>query len=201
MEKEIKKQMEEDKQTDILESEENSQETVEKKDYDGIKFSVKVHEKDMVDFVMHHSYSSISGWIGVVLSVAAIIYLIVGFNQFDNLVRGALIVIGLLFTVINPIMLYFKAKKQVRVNKMFENPVDYILNEKYLVIEQNQEQLAMPWENLYIVKETGRSLIVYVTRMRAFIWSKEQLGSLQEEIKSTLLDKMGSARVRLKNKK
>ena len=85
----------------------------------------------MIDFVMHHTYSSISGWFGVILSVAALIYLAVGFNQYDNFMKLMLIFIGVLFTIINPLMLRSKAKKQVTSNKSFETPIDNTMTGKF----------------------------------------------------------------------
>ena len=55
----------------------------EMKDYDGLKFSVQVEGSDMVNFIMYHNYSGIQGWFGVVISLAALVYLIVDFANMD----------------------------------------------------------------------------------------------------------------------
>lgn len=170
----------------------------EKKDYDGLKFSVQVEGSDMVNFIMYHNYSGIQGWFGVVISLAALVYLIVDFANMDWTVRIVMLVIGLLFTVVNPLMLYMKAKKQAATNESLKLPIQYTLSENELVIEQGEEQLIVPWDQLRIIKDSGRSLIVYVTRMRAFIWPKGKLGSQYNEVTKLLTKKMGSARVRIK---
>lgn len=181
-----------------LQAENDREEIQEKINYDGLKFSVKIGGDDMVNFVLRHSYSGISGWGGVVLSIAAIIYLIVSFSSLDMVGRAALALIGILFTVVNPLMLIYKARRQVKSNRMFDIPIEYTLSDDVLVIEQGEEQLTVPWENIRLVKDTKRSLIVYVTKIRAFIWPKSQIAGQYDEITKTLLDKMGSARVRLK---
>ena len=109
-----------------------------------------------------------------------------------------MLVIGLLFTVVNPLMLYMKAKKQAATNESLKLPIQYTLSENELVIEQGEEQLIVPWDQLRIIKDSGRSLIVYVTRMRAFIWPKAKLGRQYNEVTKLLTKKMGSARVRIK---
>ena len=170
----------------------------EKKENGGLKFSVQLESSDMVNFIMYHNYSGIQGWFGVVISLAAFVYLIVDFADMDWTVRIVMLVIGLLFTVVNPLMLYMKAKKQAVTNESLKLPIQYTLSENELVIEQGEEQLIVPWDQLRIIKDSSRSLIVYVTRMRAFIWPKEKLGSQYNEVTKLLMKKMGSARVRIK---
>ena len=185
-------------ETDEVEtSDEQNDEKKEKEHFEGIKITVKISEKDMADFMLKHAYSSISGWFGVVLSVAALIYLVIGYAEMIWSTRIALLFIGVLFTIVNPVMLVSKAKKQVKKNKMFEVPIDYILSEKVLVIEQGEEQLTVPWENIQLVRSSKRSLIVYITKIRACIWPKAQIGAQYKDVEAFLTEKMGSARVRI----
>lgn len=185
-------------ETDEVEtSDEQNDEKKEKEHFEGIKITVKISEKDMADFMLKHAYSSISGWFGVVLSVAALIYLVIGYAEMIWSTRIALLFIGVLFTIVNPVMLVSKAKKQVKKNKMFEVPIDYILSEKVLVIEQGEEQLTVPWENIQLVRSSKRSLIVYITKNRACIWPKAQIGAQYKDVEAFLTEKMGSARVRI----
>lgn len=172
-----------------------------KKVYDGLKFTVKMESKDMVNFVLYHTYSNISGWIGVVISIVAIILLIARFYTYENSTRIVLLIVGLLFTVVNPLMLCYKAQKQVKSNAMFHIPVEYTMTDEFLAIEQGHEQLEVPWENIRLVKDTGRSLIVYVTKIRAFVWPKKQLDAQYEQAAALLVEKIGSAKVHIKNKK
>ena len=178
--------------------EETAEEIVEKKEYDGIKFSVKIDGDDMVNFILKHSYSNISGWLGVAISLFAIVYLVLSYKQNDMSMNIALIFIGCLFTIVNPIMLTYKAKKQVKTNPTFEIPIDYTLADEALVIEQKEDQVVLPWNEIRIVKDFGRSLIVYVSKVRAFIMPKNQIGDQYEAVTKLMTEKMTSARVRLK---
>ncbi len=172
----------------------------EKKVYEGFKFSVLMTERDMKHFVLYHNYSSFQGWIGIIISAAALIYLVVGFADMNWTTRVVFLIIGLLFTVVNPLMLCVKARQQVRKNPTFQTPLDYILADEALVIEQDEAQAAIPWGELRLIKETKYILIVYVTKMRAFIWPKDQLDSQYREITDILRQKMDASRLRLKSK-
>lgn len=172
----------------------------EKKEYEGLKFSVTVKSKNMTDFVLHHNYTSAQGWIGIIISIGALVYLCINFSSMNMTTRGVLLVIGLLFTVINPSMLILKAKKQVADNPTFKTPINYTLAEEALVIEQGEQQSVIGWDQLRLIKESKHVLIVYVTKVRAFIWPKDQIDQKYKEISDLLIQKMGVSRVRLKNK-
>lgn len=168
-----------------------------KKVYDGLRLDIKIEEKDMADFILRHNYSSPSGWIGVLISIAAIVLLIVRFDVMDMTTRFAMIVIGALFIVVNPILLVSKAKKQVRNNPMFATPITYILSDDVIAIEQNGEQLTIPWTDIRVVKSSKKAIVVYVTRVRALLWPTTQIEAQYDDILKLLNEKLGTARVRI----
>lgn len=169
----------------------------EKKIYEGPSINIKITEKDMADFILRHNYSSPSGWVGVLISIAAIILLIVRFDVMDMTTRLAMIVIGALFIVVNPILLVSKAKKQVRNNQMFATPITYILSDDVIAIEQNGEQLTIPWTDIRVVKGSKKAIVVYVTRVRALLWPMTQIEAQYDDILKLLNEKLGTARVRV----
>ena len=169
----------------------------EKKVYEGLSIDIKISEKDMADFILRHNYSLPSGWIGVLISIAAIVLLIVRFDVMDMTTRLAMIVIGALFIVVNPILLVSKAKKQVRNNPMFATPITYILSDDVIAIEQNGEQLTIPWTDIRVVKGFKKAIVVYVTRVRALLWPMTQIEAQYDDILKLLNEKLGTARVRV----
>lgn len=166
-----------------------------------IGFDIKTGEKDMTNFVLYHNYRCASGILGLVLSVAALIYLIIGFKTMDNIMRLALVFIGLLFTVVNPVMLSYKAKRQVRTNEGFKIPIHYGMTASYLTLTQDDQWVQVPWKNIYKVVDTGWSLVVYVSRMRAYVWPKNQLGTQLNDVLDLLRKKVVPGRVRINIKK
>lgn len=166
-----------------------------------IGFDIKTGEKDMTNFVLYHNYRCASGILGLVLSVAALIYLVLGFRAMDNIMRIALLFIGLLFTIVNPVMLSHKAKRQVRTNEGFKIPIHYGMTASYLTLTQDDQWVQVPWKNIYKVVDTGRSFVVYVSRMRAYVWPKDQLGTQRDAVLDLLRKKVVPGRVRINIKK
>lgn len=171
-----------------------------KESYEGLKIAFDINVKDMTDFMLYHTYSRIQGWFGFAVSVFAIGYLIVRFNELAPNRQLFLLILGLLFTVINPLMLRSKAKKQVESNPSFKVPIVYTLADEGLVVEQGDIQEVHPWENVVIVKDSKHSLIVYVSRVRAFIWPKAKYAQSYDEVVKILVNKLGQDRVFIRKK-
>lgn len=166
-----------------------------------IGFDIKTGEDDMKNFVLYHNYRCASGVLGLALSVAALVYLIIGFNSMDNVMRIALVFIGLLFTVVNPCMLSYKAKRQVRTNEGFKLPIHYGMTASYLILTQGEQWVQVPWKNIYKIVDTRRSIVIYVSRMRAYVWPKDQLGGQFDEVMVLLRRKVAPEKVRMAVKK
>ena len=82
-----------------------------------IEFDVELTAKDLYRFSMRHTYSGVSGIFGVVISLACWIILAVRFGALDTTAKLALFIIGCLFTIVQPVMLYGKSAAQAKQNK------------------------------------------------------------------------------------
>lgn len=152
-----------------------------------IKFSVKMRVKTMYRFLMHHGYAGMAGIINLIISGGALVLLIAGVGE-STTSKAALLLIAALFTVINPIYLYYKAAKQVKLTPMFANPLDYVIGEEGLTVSQGEEALTVEWQELRKVVETKKDFYVYLSLTRAYIFPKENLfgleGAFREAVKS-----------------
>ena len=59
---------------------------------------------------------------------------------------------------------------------MFQKPLEYEVTEKGLTVTQNGQSAENTWDNIMRVVSTSKSLIIYITRMRAIILPKESMG-------------------------
>lgn len=163
-----------------------------------VEFDIQIGSKDLFNFMLRHNYASLQGILGVMISLAALIYMIADRENMYPAKLIALIVIALLFTVVNPLMLRFKAVQQVKRNKTFAIPIHYALTEAHLVISQKEEQVEIPWDSILKVKDTGRSYVVYVSRIRAFIWPKAQIANYREKVLEVFAGKVSADKLKFK---
>lgn len=137
--------------------------------------SVKIKTKHMYSFLLHFCYSSIKDWFGVFLSIIALVVLVVRFEQLDDMGKIILLLIGLLFTIINPVMLYFKAKKQILLNPIFKNEIVYQFNEEGIEVCQGETTAAVAWEQIFKVIVTRKLLLIYTSKIHASILPLDQI--------------------------
>lgn len=148
-----------------------------------VKFSVQVTVKDMFAFLMHHSYRGVSLIADAVVTFGAIGLLIAGFGKGDPAKTVALIFMAMLFTVIHPLQLLNKARKQVKGNEIFKKPLDYVLTEEGITLSQGEESQSITWADVYQVREYKSQILVYTGRVYAFIWPKRELVGCENEVR------------------
>lgn len=150
-----------------------------------IRFSVKMKVKTMYRFLMHHGYAGVSGIINLVISGGALALLIAGVGE-SVTSKVALGIVAALFTVINPLYLYYKAAKQVKLTPMFAKPLDYTVNEDGLTVSQGEEALTVAWDELRKAVETGKDFYIYLSLTRAYIFPKEDLAGQEEALRAAV---------------
>ena len=95
-----------------------------------ITFSVQMTVKEMYQFTMYHVYHQASGLIGLFLSALALTNLVVSFHDLSDQGKTIMTIVGLWFTVLEPIMMYNRSKRQVKRTKSYQKPLYYEINEK-----------------------------------------------------------------------
>lgn len=140
-----------------------------------IKIKVSMKVGNMYEFLLRHSYKGVAGIIGVGFSLLALVYLCMNFGTLSDGKRVLLTFGALLFTVINPILIFFNATKQVKLNPTFKDELDYVLTEEEIKVIQKGQELALPWSEVQTVVETKRSIIIYLSKVRAFILPKDAM--------------------------
>lgn len=139
-----------------------------------IEFDIGLTTNELYAFSMHHTYLSFSGVLGLAISFGSLIICVLNFRNFDSTAIIALIVIGLLFTVIQPIMLYSKAKVQVKKNENIIGSLHYRLSEDGIEISQGEQKASARWYEVRKRKITKNAMYLYTSPIRAFIFPKCQ---------------------------
>lgn len=148
-----------------------------------VKFSVQITVKDMFVFLMQHSYRGVSLLADAVITFGAIGLLLAGFGKGDPVKTAALIFAALLFTVVHPIQLYTRARKQVKKNDVFKKPINYMVNDEGITMNQDAENQSFTWADVYQVKEYKSHIFVYTGRVYACIWPKRSFAERESEIR------------------
>ncbi len=170
----------------ISEEEEKEEATREVSEPSGRKvtFEVTMKTNYMFSFLFYNSYYGVRGGINYALSAVAIVALICGFGD-SPVATFFLVLLALLFTVIEPLMLLFKAFRQVKTSESFKLPMTYTFAENAFYLQQGDVRQQAPWELVLLVRETRDLIILFTGGNNAILLPKDQIEEL-DELKAVL---------------
>lgn len=133
-----------------------------------IELDIKIGAGDLYDYMLRHTYNSAAGVMGSTFG-ALFILLAIGTQ------RWAFIIFGIILLLYLPWTLFIRSRKQVLSNPSFQKPLHYVLDDTGITISQGEDSIQYPWDELYKAVSTGRSIIVYTSRINATIFPKRQM--------------------------
>lgn len=151
-----------------------------------VKFSVQMKTSYMFDFLYWHSYHGITGIINYALSFAGVAALIAGFGKDNTAVTVMLVALASLFTVINPLLLLYKAARQIKRTPMFAKPLYYKFDTRGFSISQENNSDSAEWASVVLIRETGKSIILYMGAANALILPKKEIGDRLGDLKKLI---------------
>lgn len=141
-----------------------------------IKFEVNMTDKIMYDFLLYHSYTSASGMLTTLVGVGCFILAVYKGANGESQSAILFAALGFMLLFSTPFTLKSSAKNQVKNTEMFKKPLKYEVTEKGISVTQDGESAENAWDNILKVVSTGKSLVIYITRVRAIILPKEAMG-------------------------
>ena len=134
-------------------------------DYMELEFDVKVTPSAMYDYLLHHTYSGMSGIIGTVFGV----FLIMAFlaTKYPIYLIAGIVVIGYL-----PAALWLKAHQQVSMTPAFKEPLHYHMTDKGISVSQGENEEQQSWESCYkaVFIPLGQQLPFFLVRILERMW-------------------------------
>lgn len=163
-----------------------------------VKFNVKMTEDYMYDFMLYHNYTHFSGLLGLLLGIVGAVLAIVKFFAGDSQTAGFALIVAVLFLVVTPRTTKQRASMQVKNSKMFQDVLEYEFNDEGITVRQGELEAKTPWEECSKVVSTKKSVIVYITRVRALIFPKTCIGEQYEEAIKMIRTHMPSKKVKIR---
>lgn len=138
--------------------------------------SVKMTFKALYSYVLNTNYRSYAGIIGLVISFGALVILFANWNGFGTAQRVMLVVIGLTFTVINPLSLAFKTYQQLKLSPSHKLPLSYTFSGEGITVSQGEVTQLIKWDMVCRIMLTKHMVAVYTSRIHAFVIPLTELG-------------------------
>lgn len=163
-----------------------------------IQFSVQMTAGEVYRFTLYHLYHKFSGIFGICLSLTAFIILIASFDSLTDQSRVVLTLVALWFTILAPVILFFRSKGQVKRNKAYQKPLNYQLDCAGITVSQDDVKQTIEWENLMKIIETKSQFLIYSSNIHAFVFPKKAIGEKCSILRGMLIGYTKGTRVRFK---
>ncbi len=164
-----------------------------------VKFQVQMTDKYMYDFMLYHNYTQASGLMGAIAGVLCLAVFFTKMSNGDTTSSVVWLMCAILFLVVNPYNLKTRAKMQVKNTPMFQKPLEYELTEEGVIVRQDEHSEMITWEDFTKAVSTGKSVLIYIGRIRAIILPKECMGEQYEEALKMIHTHMPPKKVKIRH--
>lgn len=163
-----------------------------------IKVDIKLKVLDMYNFFMYHTYTRFSGILSLIIGIAIAVMLVTTYGEVDTSQSLLYLMFTIFFLVYNPVSYYWKALKQIKTVPIFQNPITYKFDSTGIVTMQNGESAKVEWKDIVKVVSTGRNIVIYLSKVRASILPKEQIGNDYEALVEMIKANVEANNVKIK---
>ncbi len=151
-------------------------------------FQVKLTAKDLWHFTMYHAYFGMTGVFCVIFTLSAVVLILTRWEVLETYQKGLLVICLLLFTVWQPGLLYYKARRQAK-RPAIAAPMELTFSRSEgLLVRQNGQSAQFSWDQIGRVDRRGSMLIIYMDRIHAYLLPKTVLGEDEEGFCKMLKD-------------
>lgn len=155
-----------------------------------MEFDVQITRKDLYDYQLHYAYTSPSGLFGTIVGCLFVV-------GFFNTGTPLYLIIGAFIILYFPWMLNIKAASQAQA-PIFKKPLHYRLSEEGLEISTEEEKQLVPWESISKASSTGKTILLYTSKVNAFLFPKRELGESRGEFVRAISRYVAPEKVKIK---
>lgn len=155
-----------------------------------MEFDVQIIRKDLYDYQLHYAYTSPSGLFGTIVGCLFVV-------GFFNTGTPLYLIIGAFIILYFPWTLYIKAASQAQA-PIFKKPLHYRLSEEGLEISTEEEKQLVPWESILKASSTGKTILLYTSKVNAFLFPKRELGERRGEFVQAISRYVAPEKVKIK---
>ena len=156
-----------------------------------MEFDVKVTVGVLYDYLLFHTYTSLSGMLGTLVGV----FLIMAFVSTKYVIY---LIAGVALIAYLPGALFLRAMQQVQNTPAFKHALHYRMTDEGVSVSQGENEDQQSWDSCVKAVSTGRCIILYTTRTTASIFPKKDLGDKKEALIQMISTHMPPKKVKIR---
>lgn len=146
-----------------------------------VEFKVKLTRKEMFSFLINNAYRKPIGVIMFPFGIGCYVVAALTYSQMEPYSILLLILLGSIYTIIQPVMLWRNAGRQIAKNPVYKAELNYCFDEKGITVSQGGSVTSKNWDECYKAADYGRIVVIYITVNNGIILPKAAIGSQYEE--------------------
>lgn len=159
------------------------------------QFHIRTEAKDLWRFSMYHANKGYLGVFNVLFTLASLYLLVSQWSSTSTAYRLLLLVCVLMFTVWQPGLLFLKAMKQTK-NDRLKVPVDMTFTKDGFTVAQEDQSMEVTWDQVGRVVGIKGEYILYMGRVRAYLLPDRIMGEKKEPFAAFLREVLPGERLK-----
>lgn len=155
------------------------------------EFDVHMSTAILYDYLLKHTYSGLQGILATVIGFLLIMNFFAG-GSFLYMIAGIVVIVYI------PISLYLSAKRQMLLTEAFKKPLHYRFLEEGIEVSQDEIVELQKWEDMQKAISTGKSIIVYTSKVKAAIFPRKDMGEQNVRVLEIICTHMSPEKVKIK---
>ncbi len=153
-----------------------------------LKYEIKLDKNDIWYFSLYSANRAYLGIFNLLFTMASVYFLINSWYELSLSRKILFLVCSLMFSVIQPAILYLKATKQASTDTIKKGFVLELSKEEILV-SQDGNTLNVAWEEVYKTMIRKSMIVIYFAPLRGYLIPNRYLGDTREELENLLKEK------------
>lgn len=141
------------------------------------RFKSDITPLDLWKLSMYHTYHSMIGGCNIVFTGAMFVASYFLLNNTNDIIEVLLIVGCLLFTVIQPALVYLRARSQVAG---VPKDMELLFNESGLHVTVGEQHESIPWKKIKGVTKEHNMVIIHSDERHGYILTNRAMGEKRE---------------------
>ncbi|MCI8359067.1 MAG: YcxB family protein [Lachnospiraceae bacterium] len=150
------------------------------------RFRNEVTAMDFWRLVMRRTYRSTAGVCNLVFTAAMFVLVFRFFSTASDFYRGLMLFGCLLFPVIQPLVIYGKARKQAAA---LPKGMELKFDEQGLHVKTQEAASDIPWSGIKNVVKEAHMIVVFSDNVHGYLLTDRMLGGRKQEFYEYVLSK------------
>ena len=146
-----------------------------------MEFDIKVKTMDMFHFNMYQAYTTMEGWLAIIMAVIAFVVAKVTYGRVETPYTVVYVVFGIILLFYVPVALLIRAKCTIASNLVLQDTLHYLVDDNGFTVSQKGSTGELPWIKVYKLVFTKHNVLIYNSRMTAYVVPVDQLAEGQKE--------------------